>query len=127
MQFRVNVRPVNYFKTSVFAENMYAPVASTKREVEQHVFNRFIYTISKNFSGYLNRELEIVRVATFQKIRRKTVEVTDKRLLKKGIKRQVVRPTHWVAIYYDIPIALLAMMNVKAVQESQTWKLVPLK
>ena len=127
MQFRVNIKPMKYFKTSILAANMYAPVNSTKQEVKQQVFKNFVFTISKNFSGYLNRELEIVRVATFQKIRRKTVEVTDKRLLKKGIKRQVVRPTHWVATYYNIPIALLAMMNVKAVQELQTWKLVPLK
>lgn len=127
MQFRVNIKPKKYLKTSVFAENMYAPVQSTKEEVKNDVFSNHKYVFGGNVSCHISFDGKTARVASFQKIRRKTVEVTDKRLLKKGIKRQVFRPTHWVATYYDIPISLLRMMNVRLVQGWNNWKIEPLK
>lgn len=127
MQFRVNIKPKKYFKTSVFAENMYAPIQSTKEEVKKDVFSNHQYVSVGNVSCYISFDGKTARAASFQKIRKKTVVVTDKKLTKNGIKRQVIRPTHWVATYYDIPIALLALMNVRLVQEWNTWKIEPLK
>lgn len=127
MQFRINIKPKKYLKTSPLATNMFAPASSTKQDVIKHIFRNFTYVYSNNCACYVNHKIKMARVASFQKVRKKVEIVTDTRLIKKGIKRKLITPTHWVATYYDIPVSLLEMMQVKAVQKWNTWELVALE
>jgi hypothetical protein len=78
-----------------------------------------------------------VRVYSLEK-RRKKVKVLDKpvKWTKKKLKdngflltdekytyREIIHPTHWVGVYYDIPIEMLRLMSLKAVQKKHNFVL----
>jgi hypothetical protein len=108
---------------------MYAPASSNKQSVKRHITTsaKFFNTCSTHADAYLSMDNKTVRVFSLEKRRKKVEVVTDKKLLKKGIKRQIVSPSHWVATYYDIPVELLRVANLKVVQSSRTWHFVKLK
>ncbi len=44
-----------------------------------------------------------------------------------SIKREVIHRTHWVGVYYDIPLSLLKAAGLRAVQHDRFFTLEPLK
>lgn len=79
----------------------------------------------------------IFRVYSIEK-RRKKVEVLDKPVkwtkkelrsaglppdTEKWHKRKVITPTHWVGVYYDIPLRLLELANLRVVQGLRTFRI----
>ena len=129
MQIKIDLQKHIYFKTTFWARSMYAPASSNKEAVKRHITTsaKFFSVCSTHADAYLSMDNKTVRVFSLEKRRKKVEVVTDKKLLKKGIKRQIVSPSHWVATYYDIPVELLRVANLKVVQSNRTWWFVKLK
>jgi hypothetical protein len=129
MQIKIDLQKRTYFQTAVWAKSMYAPIRSHKETVKRHITTsaKFFRVSSTHADAYLSMDNKTVRVFSLEKRRKKVEVVTDKKLLKKGIKRQIVSPSHWVATYYDIPVELLRLANLRVVQSSRTWHFVKLK
>jgi hypothetical protein len=103
-------------------------VRSTKAAIVRHVvYNRQLTYSSDIGTGYVigyNNKPDTIRVVNLEKRRPVIKIVTDKKLLKKGIKRQVVTPGHWVAHVYDFPVDVLRATGMKVVQGTRTFKLI---
>jgi hypothetical protein len=96
-------------------------IPCTKQGVLDHILRGFSYTFSTNVRGYcpLRSSEDTVRTFHIEKRRKVTKAVTDPKKLKKGIKREVVTPGHWVVHYYDIPVDLLRIAKLKVIQHSR--------
>ena len=135
MEFRINLRPTHVSGFDFISRNR------TKEEVLKIIRQpvRSSWSFSKWHDGLLLDD-DTVRMHTVEK-RRKKVEILakPKKWSKKQLRdngfavtdekydtRVVTKRGHWVGHYYDIPIAWLKLMKMKAVQGSRTWKLVPI-
>lgn len=124
MEIKIKVKPQKRVVTNVAAVNMYAPTASTKAALLRSVLTGFGSTWGEFGYGYTRfNDENTVRVVNLEKRRRVVKLVTDKKLLKKGIKRQVVTPAHWVAYVYDFGIDVLHAAGLKVDQGARTFKL----
>ena len=100
-------------------------VRSTKAAIVRHVVSNRQLTYSSDIgTGYMTSRGDTIRVVNLEKRRPVVKIVTDKKLLKKGIKRQVVTPGHWVAHVYDFPVDVLRATGMKVLQGTRTFKLV---
>jgi hypothetical protein len=82
-------------------------VRSTKAAIVRHVVSNRQLTYSSDIgTGYMTSRGDTIRVFNLEKRRPVIKIVTDKKLLKKGIKRQVVTPGHWVAHVFQFWPAL---------------------
>lgn len=127
MQITLNVKP-KVIKVPPYDMDFSKTVRSTKEQVKRKAIGHMHYVSSTYGTGYCGlRDSETIRVINYEKRRPVIKVVTDKKLLKKGIKRQVVTPGHWVAFVYDFPVELLKLAKLKVVQGTRTFKLVNIK
>lgn len=125
MQIVMNIKP-RVIKYPSFSMDLNKTVRSTKGMVEVYACNNMhlaCLSVGIGFVRSFNGSDKTIRVINYEKRRPVVAEVTDKKLLKKGIKRQVVTPGHWVAHAYDFPIDLLKSAGLKVIQGSRTFKL----
>jgi hypothetical protein len=130
MNITVNIKPRKMVVNNVWATNMYAPVAATKASIMNLVRNngQFCSTFCNVGNGLTRlRDDSTIRVYNLEKRRPVVKMVTDKNLLKKGIKRQVVTPGHWVAHVYDFDTTLLKSSGLRVEQGTRTFKIVKAK
>ena len=104
--------------------------ASTKRSIVAKLSYGKVYSWGNNYSGTLtpfrrngSNDEEIVRVYNLEKRRKVVVRSKPNKQGKKTSK--VISPNHWVAHYYDIPVSLLKLANLKVVQNNRNFDLVP--
>jgi hypothetical protein len=108
--------------------------ARTKEDVLQVIRNDYIlsFCYGLGYTGCLRPSNgHWIRVYSLEKHRKK-VRVLDKPIkwTKKKLKdngflpteekytyREIIHPTHWVGVYYDIPVEMLRLMGMKAVQK----------
>jgi hypothetical protein len=129
MKITINIKPKRM--TVVTVDNLgfgTKVVRSTKSTIVSHVVSNRHLTYSSDIgAGYVigyNNKPDTIRVFNLEKRRPVVKIVTDKKLLKKGIKRQVVTPGHWVAHVYDFPVDVLRATGMKVLQGTRTFKLV---
>lgn len=120
MQIRINFPPKTFVVRSFGFRSIRR---STKADTVRSLTKGYSLSISENYTAYLSFDRSTVRVFSLEKRRKKVENVTSKSLLKKGITRQVITPNHWVATYYDIPVAVLKAAKLKVVQGDRTWHL----
>lgn len=120
MQIRINFPPKTFVVRSIVYDSIRS---STKLATVNLLTMDHSLSVSENYTAYLSFDRSTVRVFSLEKRRKKVENVTSKSLLKKGITRQVITPNHWVATYYDIPVAVLKAAKLKVVQGDRTWYL----
>ena len=119
MKLKIDIPAQTYVRKSYgFSEQI---VGSTKQETLIQILHNSRYVHSSNVRGYCNYGDDNTKVRAFniEKRRKITKAVTNPKKLKKGIKREVVTPGHWVVHYYDIPVDLLRIAKLKVIQHSR--------
>jgi hypothetical protein len=126
MKVTVNVPGIKYVKH--YADNVVA------KTTKAHVIRKIQGTLVAGFGMYgtgfvasAHKDRDFVRVYNIEKRRKVVKVVTDPKKLKKGIKREIVTPSHWVVTYYDFPLELLKVAKIRVVQGTRTFKIESLK
>lgn len=120
MQIRINFPPKTLVVRNLVSDSI---STSTKADTMRSLTKGYSLSVSANYAAYLSGDRSTVRVFSLEKRRKKVENVTSKFLVKRGITRQVITPNHWVATYYDIPVAVLKVANLNVVQGDRTWYL----
>jgi hypothetical protein len=123
MQLTINIKPQIMTIQRIWSSS--GVVRSTKAGLVNHIIGNRSLTFSSAGNGYMNgtrsTDSDTIRVFNLEKRRPVVATVTDKKLLKKGIKRVVVTPGHWVAHVYDFPFALLKAAGLQVKQGARTF------
>ena len=126
MKITVNVPGSKYAKH--YADNVVAK--TTKAHVIRGIQGTLVGgfgTYGTGFVTFVYKDRDFVRVYNIEKRRKVVKVVTDSKKLKKGIKREIVTPSHWVATYYDFPLELLKVAKIRVVQGTRTFKIENIK
>jgi len=93
MQFRLNIKPTKV-------------TAPTNSSLLTIISRGHMYTFSNkgNYYTSLNRNKDMIRVYSLQKLRRK--------VKREGKNTVVIRKAYWIGHYYDIPIALIDAFKI---------------
>lgn len=133
MEFRINLKPNHVSGFDILGRGR------SKNDILKVVIANTSRVFCSFGDGHMPRD-NVVRVYSLEK-HRKVVKVLDKpikwskkQLRANGFdpahhqrftKREIVKPAHWAAVYYDIPVTVLDMMGMKVTQGERTWKMVP--
>jgi hypothetical protein len=124
MRLSIDIKPTKLVITSYSNSKV---VASTKNEIVSKIKNNYkglTSTFSSVSSGALiDRQGEYIIAYNLQKLRRKTT----RRKSKRGVITEVVRPGHWVAYVYRIPVSFLKVSNRKVDQRERNFALIKSK
>lgn len=127
MQIAVNIKP-QIVKASnlAFGDGI---CRSTKRDVINVIRGSGWSDVWSTNGNGLQRDRggDTIRVYNLEKRRPVVATVTDKKLLKKGVKRVVTTPGHWIAHVYDFPVALLKAAGLRVEQGPRTFKIKSIK
>lgn len=126
MQIAVNIKPQIVTAPNVFGSGIRR---STKRDVINAIRGSSWSPVYPNSGSGLQRDHggDTIRVYNLEKRRPVVATVTDKKLLKKGVKRVVTTPGHWIAHVYDFPVELLKAAGLRVEQGPRTFTIKPNK
>jgi hypothetical protein len=126
MKITVNVQGTTYTPKQNMDSTKIA--GSTKDSVLRHIKRNLVRgDCTYGYGLVALRNDNFVRVYNIEKRRKVVKVVTDPKKLKKGIKREIVTPSHWVATYYDFPLELLKVAKIRVVQGTRTFKIENIK